>query len=155
MWLFAVCAGAAVGCMGCVLPPPAPSWEVSIVLPIVPAVNTPAHWTAAGGVCGGGRQIMALGSVCNSWTYSGNSAGRRIKRIKLCACWGAHWLQTPLRGCLKELCSVCGWCACKMLPCLCSDDVHGVNLHFIGLCMCVRVLRYMHARVMKSASFFN
>lgn len=144
MWLFAVCAGAAgrdaaVRCMGCALPPPAPSWGVPIVLPIEPAVNTPARGTAAGG------RIMALGSVCNSWTYSGNSAGCRIKRIKLCACWGVQWPQTPLRGCLKELCSLCGWCACKMLTCLCSDDVHGVNLHFIGLYMYVCVLRYMHA----------
>lgn len=58
MWLFAVCAGAAVGCMGCVLPPPAPSWEVSIVLLIVPAVNTPAHIEQLLGGCvegGGGR----------------------------------------------------------------------------------------------------
>lgn len=62
-----MCAGAAVGCMGCVLPPPAPSWEVSIVLLIVPAVNTPAHIEQLlGGCVEGGGQIMALGSVCNS-----------------------------------------------------------------------------------------
>lgn len=71
-------------------PLPAPIWEVSTVLPFYGALTAVVSSTANVTAAEGG--IMELGCVYSSQTYSGNSAGWKIKQSKLCSsCCGAVW----------------------------------------------------------------